>query len=182
MKKISGILIALLLAVISLFGFVGCVSSSQSELQSKIEELQSRIEELEEQIQERDERIKELEEENIGTFYTLQEAYNNGILTKEDLKVIATTPRLELADITIKQAIIKDYLKMFLEHTQSYHDATVEDIYIYKYFGDYNGAIVIQITEVFVEYPAVMMEYTVADIVIEYSGPEILVWKELVRG
>ena len=175
-KKLNGILITLLLVIVSLFGIVGCGVGSQSGLQNKTDETQNGLQNETEESQ------YEPEGENLGTFYTLQESYDNGFLTKEDLQVIAATPRLELADITIKQAIIKDYLKMFLEHTQLYHDATVEDIYIYKYFGDYNGAIVIQITEVFVEYPAVMMEYTVEDIVIEYSGPEILVWKELVRG
>ena len=82
MKKINTILIVLILAIVSLFGVVGCESSSQNELQSKIDELQSRIEELEEQIRERDERIKELEgeiKENQNNEYINYEVASEGV-------------------------------------------------------------------------------------------------------
>ena len=69
MKKISKILITLLLVMVALFGITGCNAETQKQLQSKIDELQTQIEEMEErfadmeeQIKERDERIEDLED------------------------------------------------------------------------------------------------------------------------
>ena len=159
MKKIKTILIVLLLAIVSLFGFVGCVSSSQSELQSKIDELQSRIEELEEQIRERDERIKELEKENVGTLYTLQEAYDNGYLTKEDLEQIAYhVNENELSgtlDSKIERAIKEaeaDIWRNRANHPEP--EATAEEFTIEKYFGVYGRCYVVGIDNVYIGYPA----------------------------
>ena len=120
------------------------------------------------------------DKKSTGTFYTLQEAYDNGYLTKEDLKAVAREGKshsLGLPELAIQQAIIKDYLDIFKESSQRYPDATVDDIYIWRYYGNYHGAVVVQMSSVYTEYPAVMIECIVADIEIEYSGPDILVWK-----
>ncbi len=60
MKKISVIIITLLLVIVTLFGFAGCGSDNQSESQNKIDELQSKIQELENKLSELDEHNKEL--------------------------------------------------------------------------------------------------------------------------
>lgn len=117
----------------------------------------------------------------MGTFYTLQEAYDNGYLTKEDLEAVAAefeNHSLDLPELAIQQAIKKDYLNMFKEFSQRYPDATVDDISIWGYYGDYNGSIVVRMSSIYTEYPGVMREYIVAGIKIEYSGPDILVWRE----
>ena len=60
MKKIRIVIIALLLVIVTLFGFAGCGSDNQSESQNKIDELQSKIQELENKLSELDEHNKEL--------------------------------------------------------------------------------------------------------------------------
>ena len=62
MKKLFGILIALILAVVTVFGVAGC-NKKPAEKSPE-------------------------EEESMGTFYTLQEAYDKGYLTKTDIKDI----------------------------------------------------------------------------------------------
>ncbi len=60
MKKIRIVIIALLLVIVTLFGFAGCGSDNQSELHNKIDEMQSKIQELENKLSELDEHNKEL--------------------------------------------------------------------------------------------------------------------------
>ena len=59
MKKISKILVALLLGIVALFGVVGCNADTQSELQSQIDELQSQIEEMNDKLTEMEEQLRE---------------------------------------------------------------------------------------------------------------------------
>ena len=189
MKKIKTILIVLLLAIVSLFGFVGCESSSQSELQSKIDELQSRIEELEEQIRERDERIKELEKENVGTLYTLQEAYDNGYLTKEDLEQIAYyhNDRKSYPQ-TLDEAIaekIKETAASERRRQDKYlsDKAKAEDFVLVKYYGNYNGSYTVMMNEPYDEYPADIRDVweDIDGVRIHYTSyGDIVVWREKV--
>ena len=114
MKQIKIVFIALFLSVVMVFGIAGCNTSSQNELQSKIDNLQSqiaemedRLAEMEDQLRERDatiedlngqiekqgEKIEELEKtlakKTVGAFYSLQGAYDNGWLTQAELMSIA---------------------------------------------------------------------------------------------
>jgi len=96
MKKISGVIIAFLLVIVTLFGFAGCGSGNQSELPSKIDELQSQIQKLEDklseldehnkdliaqieeidgQLREQDEKMKQLEKELYGSYNEAGEFY-----------------------------------------------------------------------------------------------------------
>ena len=197
MKKINTILIALLIAVISLFGFVGCESSSQNDLQSKIDELQSKIEELEEQIRERDERIKELEGEKMGAFYSLQDAYDNGWLTQEDLKSIAyyhnggrvynetimnetyvpqpKTPEIlsTETELKIKRAAAKDYRDNY-----NITDAEAEGFTIVEYDGTFGECIAIMKEDTYTGYWGSEEMPNIAGVIFYYnSSNHITIWR-----
>lgn len=126
-------------------------------------------------------RVKEKEPE--GPFYTLYEAYGYGHLTKEDLQKISIISKWcyldEPDDLEIQQAIKKDYFEIFKKTStaQRHPEATVEDMCFWKYFGEYHGYFVAQLSDAFSEYFADERTYDISDIIIYYSGPDILVWK-----
>lgn len=114
MKRIKTVCIALILAIVMIFGVAGCNAGVQNDLQNKIDSLQSQmaemedrlaemdeqirerdatIEDLNEEIKKQDEKIEELEKElakkTVGAFYSLQGAYDNGFLSYDELLSIA---------------------------------------------------------------------------------------------
>ena len=54
--------------------------------------------------------------------------------------------------------------------------ALLENISIYGYYGNYNNSYVIRLIDAFNEYPAVVKELAIADVIFQYSGPSFLVW------
>lgn len=116
-------------------------------------------------------------------FYTLKEAYSKHYLSKEDLETIAESWfSYEKSDLEHQEGIKKDYLeyyykKHFKEDAKRYPDATVDDIDIWRYWGEYNGFVVVQISNPKSQYAGLVETITVAGVEIEYSGPDLLVWK-----
>ena len=119
---------------------------------------------------------------NNEKFYTLKEAYKKHYLTKADLEALATEGHnYKVSDLDMQEEIKTDYLeyykKHFKEDSKRYPDATVDDIDIRRYWGEYNGYVVVQIYNPGSQYAGEVLKYSVAGIEIEYSGPELLVWK-----
>ncbi len=96
------------------------------------------------------------ENENyVGEFYTLQEAYDNGILSVEDLHSIAyyhnateTEPAPDYPtqiDISTAQAIKVAYAYKINEIRKE-EKIKEQDVLIQKYFGTYHGVVVAFIT------------------------------------
>ena len=115
-------------------------------------------------------------------FYTLQEAYKKHYLTKEDLEKISESfSKYEVTDLEYQENVKKDYLgyykKNFKEDAKRYPDATIDDIDICRYWGEYNGFVVVQMSGPKSQYAGLVETITVAGIEIEYSGPDLLVWK-----
>ena len=117
-------------------------------------------------------------------FYTLQEAYKKHYLSKEDLVTISESfSKYEETDLEHQENVKKDYLeyyykKHFKEDAKRYPDATADDIDIWKYWGEYNGFVVVQISNPHSgQYAALVETITVAGVEITYSGPDLLVWK-----
>ena len=114
-------------------------------------------------------------------FYTLKEAYRKHYLSKEDLETIAESRfSYEETDLKHQENVKKDYLEYYKKHFESakrYPDVTVDDIDIWRYWGEYNGFVVVQISNPHSGYAGLVETITVAGIEIEYSGPDLLVWK-----
>ena len=115
-------------------------------------------------------------------FYTLQEAYKKHYLSKEDLETISESfSKYEETDLKHQEGVKKDYLeyykKNFKEDAKRYPDVTVDDIDIRRYWGEYNGFIVVQIDKPMTQSAGLLQTCTVAGVEITYSGPELLVWK-----
>jgi len=129
-------------------------------------------------------------EEEVGTFYSLQEAYDEGLLTIQNLMSIAyyhgsldsvdgtfvpTTKNPEVLSaetvLTIKQSWIS-------ELGQSHVEATIDDVIILKYYGTYGGCIALIITDNYSEDGGDGDYIIIAEVLFTYSSlNRILIWK-----
>ena len=93
---------------------------------------------------------------NVGKLYTLEEAYDLNLITKDDLKSIAYYfNKLESSDFVPKskdpQSISnknerlskKTYLRDKLKEPR----LSIKKVHIYEYYGTYNGCIALRITD-----------------------------------
>ena len=130
-----------------------------------------------------------------GEFYTLQEAYDSGYLTREDLLSIAyyhnggITENEELIshDFTpkqknsegiselIKNSIINLYKTTYLSDLK---DVSNKDIIIDQYYGTYNATVALQISDQFSGIPGIVYVNTVANVNFIIKGREPIIWKE----
>lgn len=107
-----------------------------------------------------------------GAFYTMEEAYEAGYLTREDLMSIAyyhnggreynencmpesyqpAPMQPEEIDMATANAIKDEYIEEFRPD----YEATREDIFIDHYYGCYNGAFAVIISDNFSGFPGVI--------------------------
>ena len=123
------------------------------------------------------------DETKLGNFYTLQEAYDGGMLTVEDLQIIAeslakgtSVPEPLSPDIenAIKEAAARNLRE---EEPDRFPDAKAEDFTITKYYGTYNGCVAFNIEDIYTSYPAVEVSETIAGVEFHYPTPvKIIVW------
>lgn len=127
------------------------------------------------------------EEKPTGKFYTLQEAYDQGLLTAQDLQGIAnyhangTSPTGELSTEianTIKKLAAKNMRESELTPVE---DAKAADFSIIRYYGTYNDSVAIMVNDPYHDYPAVELDIneTIAGVLFHYTNPNrIIVWKQ----
>ena len=114
--------------------------------------------------------------ELLGTFYTLQDAYTKGIISESDLQDVCNnykTPNEPKLDKQVELKILNDSL---VELRYRNTEASLEDVSIYGYYGNYNNAYVIRLSDKFTNHPDVVEELAVGNVTFEYSGPPFLVW------
>lgn len=131
------------------------------------------------------------ERTNYGMFYSLQEAYQLGILSLDDLKKIidinhGDTEFNEKIDMKVEQRIKSDYILILLKN-YNFEDAKMDDISIIKFYGNYNGAYVISFTDIY-SMPIGILEHGFAVTIssdpprinyFKYFGEySIVVWRE----
>lgn len=133
------------------------------------------------------------EPQKEGEFYTLQEAYDAGLLATDDLKNIAyylngeernndfmPSPK-EPAELSVetKQAI-KETRAYDLRHEYSEDGATAEDVNIIHYYGTYNGCIALMYTDKYSNYDSAIWDVEIAGVTFRYySGNRICIWQPL---
>ena len=222
MKRISKIIFALLIGVITIFGVAGCNNDAQKQLQGKIDELQAQIadvsgrltemedeldernatiDDLNDQLKERDERIEELEKEilsNAGEFYFLEDAYDNGWLTQEDIMSIAyyhnrgrwynedimpenyaPQPKMPevLSDKT--QLKIKSVSAKALREFQNIKNAEADDIIITEYYGTYGDCVAVRTRDNYSGYGTIVFTDLTAGVKFFYGDPKLIqIWRE----
>lgn len=116
-----------------------------------------------------------------GELFSLQEAFEEGFLTKTDLEEIAyyhnrgeEFPYL-LAE---KDALA---IRKTVAGTVKEPDADEKGVEIVRYYGEYNGCFAVITEDIYHEHPAVIVEEyqkTVGGVVLVYGGfHEIVIWK-----
>ena len=115
--------------------------------------------------------------ENLGKMYTLKEAYDKNYISDGDLKEIYnnytnSNKKLSL-EKKIELKILNDGLVALKKHQ---NDASLDDIFIYGYYGNYNNSYVIRLSDTLSDYPAVVKELIINDVIFQYNGPTFLVW------
>lgn len=126
------------------------------------------------------EAINEVRKEGIGVFYTLQEAYDEELLTVEDLQNIAschtnTTYSIEELSSEISEKILNDY---FIKIKND--DIKLDAVYVDGYCGTYNGCVAVVIAITGFEPPASIDEVVIEGVEFSFNtGRHITIWKAL---
>ena len=136
----------------------------------------------------------------IGTFYTLDEAYGEGLLTQADLLSIAyyqngdrerneelmaedytPEPQQEMSE-EISQAILRTAAREWRnDGSSSVQHVNADDFAIVRYYGAYRECYVVMLTETFISYPAVVNDVweEVGGVWFHYANfLEISVWRQ----
>ena len=97
-------------------------------------------------------------DKKYGNFYTLEEAYNNGLLTKENLEEIAYYINENLnypkALNRITEKKIKNDMAYKISCEMNIEKAEARDVFIKAYYGEYSGCYVVRIDYEYWAYPA----------------------------
>ena len=130
------------------------------------------------------------EPQKRGEFYTLQEAYDAGLLTTNDLKSIAcylsgdentdgfipaSKVPAELSSET--EQAIKETRAYDLRHRYGEDGATAEDVDVLHYYGTYNGGVAVMYTDKYSGYDSAISEVEIAGVTFRYySGNRAYIW------
>ncbi len=110
-----------------------------------------------------------------GEFFSLQNAYDKGWISSENLQSVAelynakNTAENNLSEV-ISTAIKNDYAVKI--------NTSVDNV-SYDFYGEYNGCIAVMMFSSTEEFPDIMTDATVGEVTIHYTdGNKILIWKQ----
>lgn len=130
----------------------------------------------------------------LGNFFSLQEAFDEGLLLHHDLKNIAYYQNGEIEDenfepIPKMPEILSEKTKSAIKETRAYDlknqstnpikDAKTKDITIVNYYGTYNNCVAVMIDDCYNEHDTALRDIEISGIVFHYkNGNRIVIWKE----
>ena len=123
-------------------------------------------------------------DELIGTFFTLQEAYDGGWLTVDDLRSIADYHNdniefPEALDLGIEQAVKETAAEAIRTRLSNpFREAIAGDVSIVGYYGTFNDCVAVLLHDTFTDYPCVIWEESITGVTFIISGANILIWKD----
>lgn len=130
---------------------------------------------------------QETEDEKEGTFYSLQEAYDRGLLSQENLLSIAYyhnnwIPYTDRLSENIAKSIKRDLTKILEEKDNKPIQAVdCETAIIEKYYGTYNNCVAVIVDRAGVNSGAVYIPISVeigsVTFIYDLYRPQIVVWK-----
>lgn len=138
--------------------------------------------------------------ESVGTFYTLEEAYEAGFLTRDDLMSIAyyhnggrqNNESVMAEDYAPKPKVPKELseeISLKIRNTAAYDfrndesvnapKAVADDFKIIEYCGTYNHCVAIMMTDNYTGYTGALHTDIISEISFCYNGGnEIKIWKQ----
>lgn len=117
---------------------------------------------------------------NVGKLYTLQEALEFSLLTLDDIKQISNYQNNHLIFEKPNDDISNKIRETKAAELQAeYPNATIDDVSIWKYFGEYNGCYAVMLSDSFHGYIDVLCTEVVGVIEIRYGNANtIFVWSD----
>lgn len=120
---------------------------------------------------------------NLGSFYSLQQAYDEGLLTMQDLENIAKhhnngTMAADILSGTIEKTIKEAAAEKLRNEIP---EAKAEDFVILHYYGTYSNSIAIIMNAPHQESPSMIIDewVTIAGVSFHYIGHnKITIWKQ----
>lgn len=139
------------------------------QLQEQIAELQKRISDYQQQITDFNQQMNDFQndierllnrinmleiEVSYGTFFTLREAYDKGILVKSDLEQIAyynneNVHFLQTIDDGVEAKIKHDWAIDLMKYTEY---AEAEGVSVIRYYGEFSGSHIVRINDIYTSY------------------------------
>ena len=120
----------------------------------------------------------------FGKLYSLQEAYNQGIITNLNLQTIAGK---QPKDVTsIDKEIIKDVKTLYCNAVEKevlqngekeFFNLNVNDIQKILFYGEYDGAYCFRVWNSKINYGETLRQETVEGVVFTLTGPNYFIWK-----
>ena len=106
-------------------------------------------------------------------FYSLQAAYNQGLITWKDLKNISKAyDKVDSIDEQLAKKIKNEYLSCYYPNEN-------REVEIDKYFGTYSNCVALMIDCVGDVYTCAIWEETIGGVKFRYGdGQRIMIWKE----
>lgn len=121
------------------------------------------------------------EEVGMGKFYTLLEAYDEGLLTVDDLQKIASHQNDGTIPVDVlSEGLLNTIKESWIEelHAQTHVEANTGDVIIIKYYGTYSGSVALMLADNFTEYGGDGDRIEIAGIPFIYSNlNRIIVYK-----
>lgn len=132
---------------------------------------------------------------SVGSFYSLDEAYENGWLTQNDLQNIAYYYHIRYggrehidesfvpdrkAPETLSNATQNKIKRTYLNKVAEVPDGSLERVEIWQYYGSYNGCVVVAVrSDYLLIDPLPYVDHTIGEVVFyDYSPSEIEIWRE----
>ena len=177
MKNLKKWLVVMLSAVMafSTFGLVSC--GDDTENSSSLDSISSETDNSSSEE-------NSVDPEELGTFYTLQEAYDNKCITVTDLRIISEEIGRDIGDVELEvvNAVKALYYRELCEMTRpngekQFPNANINDIQNIVFYGEYGESYCFRIWHPYAEYATVMEEEMVEGVLFIYSGPRYVIWK-----
>lgn len=127
-----------------------------------------------------------LKEDELGIFYSLQDAYDQGLLTIHDLQSIANYLNNGLVNADVLNAEVEKAIKetaakdMRNDKLNPIHEAMAEGFTV-QYYGTYNGGIAVLLSNRYLNYSTEELDITidVAGVRFKYNDPRTIeFWKK----
>ena len=131
---------------------------------------------------------------DVGVFYNLQQAFDNELITNDDLVSIAYY--LNDESMPVYPEPISEEIQEAIKETRSailkaevdrdgvlrYPNATAEDVTLRGYYGKYNDSYAVMIADSYNEYTEALWSETIDGVTFYYTnGNSILIWKEIME-
>ena len=131
-----------------------------------------------------------LKKESLGEFYSLQTAYEDGLIQKEDLQTVAnyhnSNQTIELSNAQLVDTIKDLFARELRETSNDFSAITSEEIMLTKFYGVYGNCYIVLLDYGYNTDEYVPFDLEIDGIVFSFGHPRyvnrLVVFKDLSKG